>query len=124
MNICLPDHEGYFRFRDRLRSLEPSIYQDFECFPFFGAYQALFDMTTSLAQTYSHKLSFGVIGGRGPDFEALSVYFSRQGYSFQNYDETTGQTYSDWVDGLKKDTLFVVAHLDDALTGRLFELEE
>lgn len=121
MQVFTPCPESYFEFTEKL-----SAGCDTEVFPFQTVDQAVFDLCSALALTYSHKMSIAVVENTGPFFHRISVHFSRLGYNVQTYkmnsNESVSESLDDWLAGLKKDTLFVLADLDDVFTGQLFDL--
>jgi hypothetical protein len=84
---------------------------------------ALNEVTRGLARLFPHRRSIAYIQGCGPYFEPLMKFFSAEGFSQQAL--AFGDLKKlDWIETLKKDTLFVLLADDDPLTGQLFETAE
>jgi len=90
---------------------------------YFGLSHALNEVTRGLARLYPHKRSLAFIKGCGPYFEPLIKYFSMEGYQLQEIPIADVRKNNDWIEALKKDTLFVTMVDDDPLTGELFETQ-
>ncbi len=84
---------------------------------------ALNETTRGLARLFPHRRSIAYIQGCGPYFEPLMRYFSAEGFSLQAMAFNELKKL-DWIEQLKKDTLFVLLSDDDPLTGQLFETSE
>ena len=122
MFVSIPNPESYFVFKERLESYTDSAQG--ELFPFFTAEQAVFDLASAMALTFSHKMSVAVVEDSNAFFSRASVHFSRLGYNVQTFRRSSNLSLADWIENLKKDTLFVLAEQDDIFTGEVFDLEE
>lgn len=96
------------------------------CYP--NLYSAVEEITSQLISFLAHKRNFTWIKGFSPTFEAPLSGFLRDGLQIQNVDwkvlsQFTGQEVQ-WVEALPKDTLFVLAFEDHAVTGQKMNLVE
>ncbi|MBL7542311.1 MAG: hypothetical protein JNL11_00775 [Bdellovibrionaceae bacterium] len=92
---------------------------------YINPFLASFDLLVSLAQLYAHKRSIAWVTGASPLLENVQPHFVREGYQIQNIKlldliqaADQGQSV---IDGLNKDTLFLVFFKDNALTGESFD---
>ncbi|MCK6598074.1 MAG: hypothetical protein L6Q37_06890 [Bdellovibrionaceae bacterium] len=87
-------------------------------------YLACFDTVIPLAQLFAHKRSVAFIKGVTPWLESIYGHFLKEGYQIQNFNFDQVQTDKDnlisFVEGLKKDTLFLFYPEDHPLTGEIF----
>lgn len=119
---------------DRLRSdfqLQPTE----SVRPYKGLGPSAFEISLSLAQFFAHKRAIGFCKGFSPWIDELHPYFIKEAYQIQNLDpshflkmadrgegDQTSSLVQDWVQSLKKDTLFVVACEDHPITGEVYDL--
>lgn len=91
-------------------------------------YLACYDLVIGLAQLYAHKRSLAWIKGLSPFFDSVYSYFVREGYHIQAFtlDELQSQaaTLPEFVEKLKKDTLFFFHIEDHPITGELYNYGE
>lgn len=85
-----------------------------------GIGQAVFEIAQSTAQFMSHKKAIGFIRGQTPVFESLLPYFYKETYEVQAISHLQLTNVKDWVEGLKKDTNFVVYAEDHPVTGEIY----
>ncbi len=95
---------------------------------YVNPYLALHDLLISIAQLYAHKRSIAWVTGNSPLLENTQPYFIRESYKVQNIKITDLQQANDGgqsiIEGLSKDTLFLVFFKNHALTGELFPYEK
>lgn len=84
---------------------------------------ALNEVTRGLGRLFPHRRSIAYVQGCGPYFEPLMRFFSAEGFSLQAMAFNELKKL-DWIEQLKKDTLFVLLSDDDPLTGQLFDTTE
>ena len=82
---------------------------------------ALNEVTRGLARLFPHRRSIGYVQGCGPYFEPLMKFFSAEGFALQALPFVDLKNLN-WIETLKKDTLFVLLSDDDPLTGQLFDI--
>lgn len=87
---------------------------------FYGLSQAVFEISQSAAQFMSHKKAIGVIIGQTAVFESLLPYYYKETYEVQTILHSDLTNIQEWVDGLKKDTNFVLYSEDHPVTGELY----
>jgi hypothetical protein len=87
-----------------------------------GLALATFELAMATVQFYSHKRSVAMCQGMTPHFQSVLPYLYKEGYEVQIAPEALDAKA--WVEGLKKDTLFVLLAEDHAVTGELFDHAE
>lgn len=85
-----------------------------------GLAHAVFEISQGTAQFMSHKRSIGVILGQTPVFENLLPYYYKETYEVAALSHTRLENVKEWVEGLKKDTNFVLFSEDHPVTGELY----
>jgi hypothetical protein len=95
---------------------------------YISPFLALNDLLVSLAQLYAHKRSIAWVTGVSPLLENSQPHFVRESYQVQNIKMTDlvqavdgGQSI---IEGLNKDTLFLVFFKNHALSGEQFLYEK
>ncbi|MBL7556234.1 MAG: hypothetical protein JNM24_10455 [Bdellovibrionaceae bacterium] len=95
---------------------------------YINPFLATHDLLISLAQLYAHKRSIAWVSGVSPLFENSQPYFVRESYQIQNVKMADIQKATDGgqsiVDGLNKDTLFLIFFKNHALTGEVYPHEQ
>ena len=81
---------------------------------------ARYECAFGLTQFLAHKRSVGVIKGQTNFFESLTSHFFKSLLNVQIALPRDIHSVTDWVDGLKKDTNFVVMAEDHPVTGELY----
>lgn len=87
---------------------------------FYGLSQAVFEISQGAAQFMSHKKAIGVVMGQTAVFESLLPYYYKETYEVQTLVHSELTNVQEWVDGLKKDTNFVLYSEDHPVTGELY----
>lgn len=82
-----------------------------------SSYSALYEVVVGTAQFMSHKRSVAAIKGMSPHIPKLLPYFFKETYAVQLANLSQVISPKEWVDALKKDTLFVVFAEDHPITG-------
>jgi hypothetical protein len=82
---------------------------------------ALYEICEGASNFFSHKRSFGLIKGTSPTFTSLLAGFYKDGYQVQVVSVAEIKDPKAWVEGLKKDTNFVIFSSDNPLTGECME---
>lgn len=103
---------------------------------FRGLAHATYEIVQGTAQFLSHKRSLGVVKGQTPYFDPLLAGFYKDAFGIQTLaleelkksasvssTSTAESGLKAWVDGLKKDTSFVLFAEDHPVTGELFDWE-
>ncbi|WP_413577392.1 hypothetical protein ACLVWU_03585 [Bdellovibrio sp. HCB290] len=85
-----------------------------------GIAHAVFEITQGSAQFMAHKKAIGYIKGQTPVFDHLLPYYYKETYEVSLLSHLQVQDVRAWVDGLKKDTNFVVFAEDHPVTGELY----
>ncbi len=95
---------------------------------YINPFLATHDLLISLAQLYAHKRSIAWVSGVSPLLENSQPYFVRESYQIQNIKMSDLQKATDGgqsiIDGLNKDTLFLVYFKNHALTGEAYPHEQ
>lgn len=85
------------------------------------------ELALGLAQIYSHKRAIAVVKGNSPAFEQVIPWFQKEAYQVQatTWSALTAapEAMAQWVEGLKKETAFVMAADDHPVTGELFDVD-
>jgi hypothetical protein len=87
---------------------------------FQGLGQAVFEIAQGSAQFMAHKKSIGVIRGQTPVFESLLPYYYKETYEVHSLSHLALVNVKEFVEGLKKDTNFVLFAEDNPVTGEVF----
>ncbi len=91
---------------------------------FAGTGRAVLEITQAIAQFYSHKRSIAIISDSSPYLQNVLQYFYRETYEVQMApSQQKPEEMLAWIDGLKKDTCFVISVMDHPLTGEIYPLE-
>ncbi len=88
-----------------------------------GLAHAIFETCAGASYLFSHKKSLGIIRGQTPAFAGLIPGFHKEGYQVQNQTGWPIGNEKNWVDGLKKDTNFVLYASDNPVSGEIFPWE-
>lgn len=108
--------------------LKQQLKSEFSFRTFINPNLACYDVIMGLAQLYAHKRSIVWIKGQSPIFDSVYPHFVREGYNIQtfSYQEFKEQSANmiEFVEKLKKDTLFFFFSEDHPLTGELFDYGE
>lgn len=95
---------------------------------YINPFLATHDLLISLAQLYAHKRSIAWVTGASPLLENSQPYFVRESYQIQNLKMADLLLAPDEgksiIDGLNKDTLFLVYFKNHALSGENFPYEK
>ena len=95
---------------------------------YVNPFLAVHDLLISIAQLYAHKRSISWVTGISPLLENTQPYFIRESYKVQNIKIADLQQANDdghsIIEGLSKDTLFLVFFKNHALTGEVFPHEK
>jgi hypothetical protein len=82
---------------------------------------ALYEICEGASNFFSHKRSFGLVKGATPVFTPVLPGFYKDSYQAQAITVAELKNPKEWVDGLKKDTNFVIFSSDNPLTGECLE---
>ena len=85
-----------------------------------GLSQAAFEVTQGTAQFLSHKRAIAAILGQTPIFEGLLPFYYKDTYQVQTIAAPELKDVKAWVDGLHRDTAFVMVAEDHPVTGELY----
>lgn len=85
-----------------------------------GISQAVYEISQSTAQFMSHKKSIGVILGQTSVFEGLLPFYYKETYEVHARSHVQLSDVKEWVEGLKKDTNFVLFSEDHPVTGEIY----
>lgn len=91
---------------------------------FKGLAQAVFETSLGTAQFMSHKRSIGVISGQTSVFESLLPHYYKETYDVHALSHLKLTNVKEWVESLKKDTVFVLFSEDHPVTGELYPFAE
>ena len=125
MNIDLLPSEQWDHLNEQVKSVL-GLSSDASLRTFLGARHAVIEVCMQLAQIYSHKRSIAVVKGATPAFEHVISWFMKEGFHVQQIDGkklTTETSTQQWIDGLNKDTQFVLWAEDHALTAEYHHLD-
>ncbi len=108
--------------------LKQQLKSEYSFRAFMNPYLACYDVIMGLAQLYAHKRSLVWIKGQSPIFDSVYPHFVREGYNIQtfSYQEFKDQSANmiEFVEKLKKDTLFFFFSEDHPLSGETFDYGE
>ncbi|MDG0815667.1 hypothetical protein [Bdellovibrio svalbardensis] len=85
-----------------------------------GLAQAIYEISQGTAHFMAHKRAIGVIKGQTPVFENLLPYYYKETYEVNVRSHTQMNDVKEWVEGLKKETCFVMFAEDHPVTGELY----
>ncbi|MGZ3769634.1 MAG: hypothetical protein ACXVCR_05545 [Bdellovibrio sp.] len=85
-----------------------------------GTAQAVLEITQGTAHFMSHKKAVAFIVGQTSELESLLPYYYKELYQVQKLSHLQTDTIHEWVEGLKKDTNFVLFSEDHPVTGELY----
>jgi len=127
MNQDLFVPEEWERLNDNFRArLKVPVEQSVKIYRGLG--HAIYECAYGTSQFLSHKRSVGFIKGNTPYFDFLIPNYLREAYQIQSMDSASLKqhhaSWTDWVNTLKKDTVFVIACEDHPITGELQDLDE
>tara|TARA_B110001454_G_scaffold16046_1_gene14416 strand:- start:65068 stop:66018 length:951 start_codon:yes stop_codon:yes gene_type:complete len=110
-----------FRLKNELNTLN-------QIRSYINPFLAVHDLLISVAQLYAHKRSIAWVTGCSPLLENTQPYFIRESYQVQNIKLADLQQAPDQgqsiIEGLDKNTLFLVFFKNHALTGENFPHEK
>ncbi|NUN06312.1 MAG: hypothetical protein HUU57_11175 [Bdellovibrio sp.] len=89
-----------------------------------GLAHAVFEIAQGTAQFMSHKKAMGVVLGTTAVFENLLPYYYKETYEVAALSHSQLTNVKEWVEGLKKDTCFVLFSEDHPVTGELYPYVE
>jgi hypothetical protein len=87
---------------------------------FKGLAHAVFEVTQGSAQFMAHKKAIGFIKGQTSVFENLLPYYYKETYEVAIVSHRDLTNPKEWVEGLKKDTNFVLFAEDHPVTGEIY----
>jgi len=122
MKLALVPLEDWERLNDQLK-IHFSLPSDNTARIYKGMAHAVFEIAQGTAQFLSHKRSFGVVKGQTPYFDSILPYFYKEVYGVQAVSHTALTDPEAWVNGLKKDTIFVLLTEDHPVTGELYNYD-
>lgn len=91
---------------------------------FQGLMPAVFETVFGLALFHSHKKSAVLCKGNTYAFQGVLPYLFKDGFQIQNLSANVKHDFQAIVEGLKKDTNFVLLAEDHPTTAELFDFEE
>ncbi|WII72951.1 hypothetical protein QJS83_03580 [Bdellovibrio sp. 22V] len=89
-----------------------------------GLGQAVFEISQGTAQFMSHKKAIGVLQGQTSVFDSLLPYYYKETYDVAVLSHLKLANVKEWVEGLKKDTCFVLYSEDHPVTGEKYGFVE
>lgn len=122
MKLALIPLEEWEKLNDRLR-IQFSLPPENSARIYKGLAHAVFETAQGTAQFLSHKRSLGVVKGQTPYFDSLLPYFYKEVFGVQAISHLALLNPEAWVDGLKKDTTFVLWAEDHPVTGELYNYD-
>lgn len=123
MKLALVPLEEWERLNEQLK-IHFSLPPDNSAKIYKGMAHAVFEIGQGTAQFLSHKRSLGVVKGQTPYFDSLLPYFYKEVYGVQAISHTALTNPEEWVNGLKKDTIFVLLAEDHPVTGELYDYDK
>lgn len=109
-------------------SIKKQLKSDHLVRSYINPYLATYDLIIGLSQLFAHKRSIAWIKGLSPFFDSVYPHFVREGYQIQTFTldqyKEAQKDIRQFVEGLKKDTLFFVYFEDHPLTGETYDYEE
>lgn len=91
---------------------------------YHGMAQAVFEISQGTAQFMSHKKAVAFVLGQSPLVESLLPYYYKETYEVQTLSQEELTDPKAWVEGLKKDTNFVLYSEDHPVTGERYAFAE
>lgn len=122
MKLALVPLEEWERLNDQLK-VHFDLASENTAKIYKGMAHAVFEIGQGTAQFLSHKRSLGVVKGQTPYFDSLLPYFYKEVYGVQAVSHLALTDPEAWVNGLKKDTIFVLLAEDHPVTGELYNYE-
>lgn len=95
---------------------------DYTTRAYTGLAPAIWEIVQGTAQFYSHKQSMVLITGQSPHLAPVLPYLYKDGFNVQTL--SAFENTKEFVEGLKKDTNFVIYCEDHPVTGELYEMDE
>ncbi|WP_413290305.1 hypothetical protein [Bdellovibrio sp. HCB337] len=122
MKLALVPLEEWERLNDQLK-IHFALPADNTARIYKGLAHAVFEVAQGTAQFLSHKRSLGVVKGQTPYFDSLLPYFYKEVFNVQAVNHLALTDPEAWVNGLKKDTTFVMFAEDHPVTGELYNYD-
>lgn len=122
MKLALVPMEEWERLNDQLK-IHFNLPSGNSAKIYKGLAHAVFEVAQGTAQFFSHKRSLGVLKGQTPYFESLLPYFYKEVFGVQAVSHQALTAPEAWVNGLKKDTNFVLHAEDHPVTGELYNYD-
>lgn len=97
-------------------ALEPKV----KARSYRGLAQAVYEISQGTAHFMAHKRSIGVIKGQTSAFENLLPYYYKETYEVHVRSHAQLTDVKEWVESLKKETLFVLYSEDHPVTGETY----
>ncbi len=129
MKVELPRFETWEELNEELASflsLPRQISSQISIRAYRSLSSAAYEICEGASHFFSHKRSMGIVKGNTPVLIPLLSGLYREGYQVQSVGlgALAELSVKDWVEGLKKDTNFVLYASDHPVTGELFHWEE
>lgn len=122
MKLALVQLEEWEKLNDQLK-IQFSLPAENTAKIYKGMAHAVFEIAQGTAQFLSHKRSLGVVKGQTPYFDSLLPYFYKEVFAVQSISHLALSDPEAWVNGLKKDTVFVLFSEDHPVTGELYSYD-
>lgn len=90
---------------------------------YLGARHALWEVTQSLARTFSHRRTIGYTPFTGPEGEFVALEFAKEGYTVKGLTQEEFDQPKSWLESAGKQMLCVLSSYDDPATGELYQSE-
>lgn len=122
MKLALVPLERWEKLNDLLKT-QFSLSPDNTARIYKGMAHAVFEVVQGTAQFLSHKRNIAALKGQTPYFESLLPYFFKEVYGVQTLSHLALTNPEEWVNSLKKDTIFVAFAEDHPVTGELYDYD-
>jgi hypothetical protein len=122
MKLALVPLEEWERLNDQLK-IQFALPAENSAKIYKGLAHGVFELAQGTAQFLSHKRSLGVLKGQTPYFDSLLPYFYKEVFGVQAISHLALNDPEAWVNGLKKDTTFVLHAEDHPVTGELYNYD-
>lgn len=124
MMIDVTPPDLWEQLNDRVKTRWPSLPERLRVRCYHGLSQAAFEITQGTAQFLSHKRAIAAVLGQTPVFEGLLPFYYKDTYQVQTIAAVELHDVKAWVDGLHKDTAFVMVAEDHPVTGEVYPFVE
>lgn len=118
----LPVYDSWELLNEKLINFGGTASSDCTIRSYSGLAPAIWEIAQGTAQFYSHKRSVTLISGRSPYLGPILPFLYKEGFNVQVVSDFGNA--KEFVEGLKKDTNFVIFCEDHAVTAETYAVDE